>query len=74
MIDLDATTNNFDDVTATPKVPSLQRAMDEAVAAPVARPTLASESATPPGTTTEEVVAPSPVKKKLRAILYSYHH
>ena len=35
--------------------------MDEALAAPVARPTLASESPTPTETTTEEVVAPGSV-------------
>ena len=64
VIDLDATTNNFDDVTASPKVPSLWRAMDEAIAVPIARPTLASESPTPTGTTTEQVVLAStnPVK------------
>ena len=47
VIDVDAaTTNNFDAVTTTPKVPSLWSAMNEAVAAPVARFTLASESPT----------------------------
>ena len=59
MIDLDATTNNFDDVTATPKVPSSQRAVDKTVDAPVARPTLVRESPIPTGATTEQ--------------LYSYH-
>ena len=45
--------------------PSLQKAVDEGVAAVKARPTPTSESPTPTGTTTEEVVAPSPVKQKL---------
>ena len=65
VIDLDATTNNFEDISSSPKLPSLQRAVDEAIAAPVARLTLASESPTPTGRTTEEEVAPSPVKLKL---------
>ena len=62
--DVDATTNNFDDIIATPKVPSLGRIMGEVVAAPVATPILAIESPTPKGTPTEEVVAPSPVKNR----------
>ena len=63
VIDVDALSNNFNDVTATPKVPSLQRAVDEDVAASVlTMPTLASKSPTPTGTSSEEVVAPSAVK------------
>ena len=64
-IDVDAPSTNFYDMTATPtKVPSLQRAMDEANAAPIATPsTLASESSTPTEISTEELgVAPSPVE------------
>ena len=62
---LNAKINNFFDITATPKVPSLGRAMDEAIAASVARSTLVSESPAPTGTTTEQVVvAPSSVKQK----------
>ena len=64
MIDVDAKSTNFVHNIATPNLPSSQRAMDEAVVAPVARPTLASDSPTPTGTSTEEVVAPSPVKQK----------
>ena len=51
-IDVDAQSTNFVDSTATPKVPSLRRAADEAVAAPVARSSLASDSPTPTGTST----------------------
>ena len=63
-IDVDATTNNFDDLTAA-SIPPLGRAMDEAVAALVARPTLASDSPILTGTCTEQVVAPSAVRQKL---------
>ena len=64
MIDVDAPYTKFHDVNATPEDPSLQRAVDEPIAVPVARPTLASEdSPTPTGRTTEELVAPSPVKQ-----------
>ena len=52
VIDVDAQSTNFVDSTATPKVPSLRRAADEAVAAPVARSSLASDSPTPTGTST----------------------
>ena len=55
VIDLDAPTTNSGDGTVTPKVPSLQRAVDEAIAASVARPTFASQSPTPTGTSTQEV-------------------
>ena len=65
MIDVDTPSTNFVDNTATPKVASLWRAVDEVVAAPVARPTLASDLLTPTGTSTEEVVPPGPVKQKL---------
>ena len=46
MIDVDAPITNFVDNTATPKSPPLQIAADEAVAAPVASPTVACDSPT----------------------------
>ena len=65
-IDVDIPRTNFDDITgAIPKVLSLQRAIDEAVAASLARPTLASNSPISTGTTTEQVVAQSPMQQKL---------
>ena len=54
VIDVDATINNFDDVTTDPKVPLLGGTMDEAVAAPVVRHTLASELPTSRGRIPEE--------------------
>ena len=78
VIDVDASRTNFVDSPATPEIPSLRRAADEAVAAPVARPTVACESSTPTGTSTEEVVGPNPVKQKLSnpaLICFStFHH
>ena len=48
VIDVDAAPSiNFHDVTVTPKVLSLQRAVDEALTAPIARPALTSASPTP---------------------------
>ena len=65
VIGADSPNTNFVVNTATSKVASLQAAANVVVAASVARPTLAGNSPKPTGTSTEEVVAPSPVKQKM---------
>ena len=72
VINLHAPSTIFDGVSATPKVPSVWRAMDQPIAAPIARPTLANESPTPTGRLAEEVVALSPVKEKKKQSTLSF--